>query len=117
MNGTDLLKQFRDDGSEAAFSELVRRYTNLVYSAAHRRLASDALAQEATQMVFIRLARTAPQLPSDAALAAWLHRTTLHISVDLWRSETRRSVREEQAATMQPVANESALWNEITPVV
>ncbi len=40
MNGTDLLAEYRDTGSEGAFSELVRRYTNLVYSIAKRRLSN-----------------------------------------------------------------------------
>ena len=40
MNGSDLLAEYRNTGSESAFSELVRRYTNLVYSIAKRRLSS-----------------------------------------------------------------------------
>ena len=38
MNGTDLLAEFRATRAEADFSELVRRYTNLVYSIAKRRV-------------------------------------------------------------------------------
>src|SRR6266487_3563969 len=101
MNGTDLLAEFRKSRSDKAFGELVRRYTNLVYSAAKRRLANGAAAEDATQAVFIRLASTAPELRDDAALVAWLHRTTVHVSIDLWRVETRRRAREEQAAAMQ----------------
>jgi hypothetical protein len=48
MNGTDLLADFRNTRSEGAFSELVRRYTNLVYSAANRRLANVSLASIST---------------------------------------------------------------------
>src|SRR4051794_29880629 len=101
MNGTDLLGEFRKSGSDRAFGELVRRYTNLVYSAARRRLSNDAAAEDATQTVFIRLASAPPDLRDDAALVAWLHRTTVHVSIDLWRLETRRRVREEHAAVMQ----------------
>ena len=116
MNGTDLLAEFRKSRSDKAFGELVRRYTNLVYSAARRRLANDAAAEEATQSVFIRLASAAPDLKNDAALVAWLHRTTVHVSIDLWRVESRRRAREEQAAAMQTNA-EDTLWNEIAPVI
>ena len=96
---------------------MVRRYTNLVYSVAKRRLSNVTLAQEVTQIVFIRLAKTVPQLRGDAALVAWLHRTTVHVSIDLWRSETRRRVREEQAVAMQLDPHENTGWNELAPVV
>src|SRR6266850_2443467 len=76
MNGIDLLAKFRDSRSEVAFGELVRRYTNLVFSVAKRRLSNVSLAQEVTQIVFIRLAKAAPNIRGDAELVAWLHRTT-----------------------------------------
>lgn len=111
------MAEFRKSRAEAAFSELVRRYTNLVYSAAKRRLNNASLAEEATQTVFIRLAKAAPSVRSDAELAAWLHRTTINASIDLWRSESRRRAREEQAAVMQLDTTENASWNEIAPIV
>jgi RNA polymerase sigma factor (sigma-70 family) len=117
MNGTELLADFRASRSESAFGELVRRYTNLVYSVAARRLGNVALAQEATQTVFIRLARAMPNLRRDAELMAWLHRTALHVSIDLWRSESRRRAREEQAASMHFDTDESASWHELSPVL
>src|SRR6185295_6407050 len=116
MNGTDLLAEFRRSRSDKAFGELVRRYTNLVYSATRRRLSNDAAAEEATQSVFIRLASAAPELRDDAALVAWLHRTAVHVSIDLWRAESRRRAREEQAAAMQTLADDTA-WNEIAPEI
>ena len=72
MNGTDLLAEFRKTRSEEAFGELVRRYTNLVYSVAKRRLSNVPLAQDVTQIVFIRLAKAAPSIRGDAELVAWL---------------------------------------------
>ena len=117
MNGTELLAEFRKTGSEQAFADLVRAYTNLVYSVAKRRLSDTGLAQEATQTVFIRLAKAVPKLRSDAELVAWLHRTTLHVSIDLWRSETRRHAREQHVAAMQPQYTENPAWNEISPVL
>src|SRR2546425_4528097 len=77
MNGSDLLTAYRDTGSESAFSDLVRRYTNLVYSIAKRRLSNGPLAEEVTQTVFTRLATAAPKVRGDAELVAWLHRTTV----------------------------------------
>jgi RNA polymerase sigma factor (sigma-70 family) len=117
MNATDLLTAFRGSRSEEAFAELVRRYTNLVFSAANRRLSNSSLAQEATQLVFIRLANGAPKLRTEAELTAWLHRTTLHVSIDLWRSESRRRAREEHVAAMQTECDEPSAWKELAPVV
>src|SRR6266850_3923799 len=117
MNGIDLLAKFRDSRSEVAFGELVRRYTNLVFSVAKRRLSNVCLAQEVTQIVFIRLAKAAPNIRGDAELVAWLHRTTVHASIDLWRSESRRQSREEKAVAMQPDHTENTAWNEIAPVL
>ena len=117
MNGTDLLAEFRERRSEDAFRELVRRYTNLVFCAAKRRVSNASLAGEITQIVFIRLAKAAPKLHTDAELAAWLHRTTIHASIDLWRSESRRRNREQQAVAMQTDPNESVPWNDLAPVL
>jgi RNA polymerase sigma factor (sigma-70 family) len=116
MNGTDLLTAYRTSRSEGAFTELVRRYTSLVYSAALRRLADASLAEEASQTVFLRLAKAAPKLSNDAALVAWLHRTTVHVAIDLWRSEIRRRTREQHSAAMQPAsAEDTPLWNAVAP--
>jgi len=117
MNGTDLLAEFRETRSEKAFGELVKLYTNLVYSVAMRRLSNVSLAQEVTQSVFIRLAKAVPKIRGDAELVAWLHRTTVHVSIDLWRSESRRRAREQHVAAMQPDRTEETVWNDIAPVV
>jgi RNA polymerase sigma factor (sigma-70 family) len=118
MKGDELLSVYREQGSEEAFAELVGRYTNLVYSVAVRRLGNGALAEEVAQVVFTRLARTTPNLRSDATLLAWLHRTTLHVAIDVWRSETRRRAREQRTVTMQPAdAETDSLWNEAAPLL
>ncbi|MCW5557585.1 MAG: sigma-70 family RNA polymerase sigma factor, partial [Verrucomicrobiae bacterium] len=124
MNGIELLREYRESRSESAFSTLVRRYSGLVYSAARRRVGSGALAEEVTQSVFLQLAQTPPRVASDAALSGWLHRTTLHLSVDLWRSETRRLAREKTAALTLPMSDSSpaspeseSLWADIAPIL
>ena len=85
MNASGLLTEYRDTGSEKAFTELVRRYANLVFSVAKRRLGDETQAEDVTQTVFLRLAMATPKIRSDAELAAWLHRTTFHAAIDLWR--------------------------------
>jgi len=63
------------------------------------------------------LSKTPPRLDSETQLIAWLHRTTVHVSIDLWRSETRRRAREQHAGAMQTDRTEEVAWNEMTPVL
>jgi RNA polymerase sigma factor (sigma-70 family) len=75
------------------------------------------LAQEVSQIVFIRLAKAPPKVASEGQLLGWLHRTTVHASIDLWRSETRRRAREQHAVAMQTNPTEEVAWNEMSPVL
>ncbi len=69
-----------------------------------------------TQTVFLRLAKAPPKTNSEGELAAWLHRTTIHAAVDVWRSETRRQAREQEAFNMQtPTAEDTRLWEAMSP--
>lgn len=114
MNGALLIAKYRDAGSEEAFADLVRGYTDFVFSVAKRRLQSAALAEEAVQEVFVRLARLKPRFETDHAMLGWLHRTTLHVSIDLVRSEQRRKLREDQSMPEEH-ADEDSLWQELVP--
>ena len=93
MNDQALLREYLDGGSERAFQSLVQRHVDLVYSTALRRLSDAGLAEEVTQNVFVALARKAPFLSRDVALAAWLHRTTLLEALHRLRAELRRKRR------------------------
>ena len=59
QSDVQLLREYADHGSEAAFREIVVRHTDLVYSSALRRVASPDLARDVTQSVFTDLARKA----------------------------------------------------------
>src|SRR5437870_10507979 len=96
-----LLAEYARNGSEAAFSELVTRYINLVYSAAVRLLEGDThLAKDVSQVVFNDLARMAPGLSRNLLLGGRLHRHTCFVVANLRRSERRRYFREMKAAEM-----------------
>jgi RNA polymerase sigma factor (sigma-70 family) len=93
-----LLREYAEGGPEAAFSELVHRHTNLVYSAALRQVESPAEAAEIAQCVFIGLAQGAksllPRLASEASLAGWLCRSARNLSLNFRRDKFRRHARE-----------------------
>src|SRR5689334_16991890 len=62
-------------GDAAAFAELVRRHTDLVYSAVLRQTNGNSdLAEEVTQAVFVLLSARAAKLDSNVVVAAWLYR-------------------------------------------
>lgn len=102
MNDTQqLLTEYARSGSEAAFAELVSNYINLVYSTAVRMLGEDAhLANDATQIVFVNLARKASTLSGNVQLGGWLHRHTCLVAANMRRSERRRRSREGKAVAM-----------------
>jgi len=59
MEDWRLLQEYLDRGSEAAFTALMGRHMNLVYSAALRRLGDPEAARDVTQSVFCLLAPAA----------------------------------------------------------
>ena len=113
MNSSHRAVAAKIGSEEETFQLVVRQYANLVYSVAKRRLGNPSLAEEATQIVFIRLA-AGPKLESIACLASWLHREALRVSVDLWRSESRRRIREEKSMESQGT-EEKSTWDELAP--
>lgn len=76
MTDPQLLRDYDSHRSEAAFTELVRRHVDLVYSAAWRMVGDVHLAEDITQGVFLALAQNARQLTEHPVLSGWLHRTT-----------------------------------------
>lgn len=97
-----LIEQFVRARCEEAFSQLVSRYIDLVYSAALRQVRRHQIAEDATQQVFAVLANKAGGLRGERVLAAWLLSTTRYVCLDLLRREGRRRQHEEKAARMRP---------------
>ncbi|MGC3958147.1 MAG: sigma-70 family RNA polymerase sigma factor [Verrucomicrobiota bacterium] len=119
MNESDweLLQRYRRNQAEEAFAELVRRYVNLVYSAALRQIRTPQLAEEIAQSVFSDLARNAAQLRADTVLAAWLHQVTRRTAIDVLRREARRQLREQIATQMNAINTPDANWTHIEPLL
>src|SRR5580658_7073533 len=97
MCDMDLLQDYARRGSEKAFSELVQRHVNLVYSTALRHVGVAAHAEEIVQAVFVILARKAAALCPNTVLEAWLYETTRLTSLSFLRGERRRQFREQEA--------------------
>jgi RNA polymerase sigma factor (sigma-70 family) len=103
MDDWQLLKSYGRDDSQDAFTEIVRRHVNLVYSAALRQMREAELARDVTQLVFANLARRAKSLKPKGTLAGWLYRDASFTSREILRRERRRVAREQEAVAMQDI--------------
>ena len=99
LNASDkeLVQEFAENNSEAAFSELVSRYINLVYSVALRYTGNAEDAQDVTQAVFIILAKKAGKLRERTVLTGWLYETTRLTAASFLRARARRQTHEQEA--------------------
>jgi RNA polymerase sigma factor (sigma-70 family) len=118
---SELIRDYARTGSESAFTELVRRHINLVFSAALRESHGDVPgAQGITQAVFAEAARKAARLGRHPALAGWLYTCVRQMSANARRADHRRQHREQEAHAMKellsPDASE-AVWRQIEPVL
>lgn len=116
-----LLRHYAEEGSQAAFAELVHAHIDLVYAAALRRTGGDThLAHAAAQQVFTALARHARKLSRHTVLSAWLHTATRNAALNLVISEQRRKAREQAAAALEPVGTTATTapdWDRLRPVL
>ena len=117
IDSQQLLRAYVEQRSEAAFSELVSRHLDLVYSASVRMVRDRQLAEDVTQATFVALAQSASQLTHLAVLSGWLHRTAQNIAIQTVRSIRRRRDREQQVFSMNELlGHESdATWKTIAP--
>ena len=115
MDDFELLTEYVDRQSEAAFSALLQRHAGLVYSAALRQVRDPHLAEEVTQVTFIILAKKAPTLRRGTILSGWLYRTTRFAAFDAMKTQMRRQQREHEAAQMTPSAIDDFQWKQIEP--
>src|ERR1043165_4173401 len=102
LDDSQLLHEFVKKGSQEAFSELSRRYVNLVYSSALRQLGNSHTAEDVTQAVFIVLAKKASNLRRGTVLPSWLLQTTAYAVSNARRAAARRRIHEQKAAEMKP---------------
>jgi RNA polymerase sigma factor (sigma-70 family) len=120
-NDTELLRQYLEEQSESAFTELVHEHLNLVYSAALRESSGDgAMAEDLSQAVFTQLARKAPSLLAHPSLAGWLYTTVRHVAANTRRADQQRQRREQEAQSMNELLVEDTpneVWQRIRPVL
>lgn len=116
VEDVELLREYAANQCETAFRTLVERHVDMVYATALRQVRDAHLAEEATQAVFIALARKARGLSPSTVLAGWLFRAAQFAAAKVQRAEVRRKHWEQQAAQMEPNPPDSAAaWEQMSP--
>ena len=119
VNDMDLMREYADRNSESAFSGLVHRHINLVYSVALRYTGNSQDAQDVTQAVFVILAKKSAGLRQRTTLIGWLYETTRFTARQLLRTRVRQQAR-DQEAYMQSTLNDSDtdnVWLQLAPLL
>ncbi len=95
-------------GDAGAFEALYRgwyaRVVGLALAASGR---DESFALDIAQDTMLRVASGLPVLTSRAALAAWMHRTTLRVVIDRLRAARRRDARERAASRPETAPGEA----------
>jgi RNA polymerase sigma factor (sigma-70 family) len=117
LTDQQLLRDYAEHHSEAAFAELVRRHVDLVHSAALRMVNESHAAEDVTQSVFLALAQNASRLAGHPVLSGWLHTTARHLAAKAVRASVRRQLCEQEAAAMNHLlsAENEAPWEDVAP--
>jgi len=119
MQDNQLIREYVQNGSEAAFTQIVERYLNLVYSTCLREMGNAQLAEDATQVTFLILSKRAALLRANTVLPGWLFTIARLTCSNMRRQEKRRAHYEAQAAKEAGMAQETneATWTEIEPLL
>ena len=115
MRATDneLVQRLKTTADSDAYTLVVTRYADLVYSTCYRILGNDAKAEDVTQETFFQLFKKADSITD--CLGGWLHRVATHRCLDLIRQDAARRRREVAYVTdSEPDANS---WSQVEPLV
>ena len=74
VEADEVLVQQAQKGDTAAFDELVRRYTHIVYRVLYKILHHEEDTQDALQDTFVSAYRALPRFRQDAKFSTWIYR-------------------------------------------
>ena len=92
--------------SNERVSTLYRKFGTAIYSRCRRLLKDDALAEDATQEVFVRVLRHIESAPDDATALAWIYRISTNYCLNQIRDRSRQA--EPTAPDEMPEAFDNA---------
>src|SRR6185436_5607846 len=88
-----------DDVLEREFEDRLRESTALAFRVAYGVLRNRQDAEDVAQDAFAKAHRSFRQLRDRDRFRAWLVRMTWRLAIDRWRSDRRRTIREQSIAT------------------
>ena len=86
METDEQLVERAQGGESAAFDELARRYTNIVYRILYKILRHDEDTQDALQDTFVSAYRALPRFRKDAKFSTWIYRIATNAALMKTRS-------------------------------
>ena len=104
----DLVVAYVEAGDESSFSELVVRHTQMVYRTCFRMLGNIHDTQDATQAVFIVLARKAGTLRREGNLGGWLNKVARNVALQALERRATSAKREKEVAMWQETVSDEA---------
>ena len=117
-----LLEEFAANGREAAFEEIIRRHSNLVFSVCMRVLGEAHDAEDAAQAVFLTLAQKAKTLQGHPSVGAWLHHVAWHVAMRAKEAGALQHKRERESGIMAEKVREQKReqeqhWEALKPLL
>ena len=94
------------DGLNSEFEARLRESSTLAFRVAYGVLRNREDAEDVAQEAFLRAHRGFSRLRDRDRFQAWLVRMTWRLAIDRWRSDRRRTAREEAAAVPEPATLE-----------
>lgn len=99
-----LVTLFKQTREADYFEEIVTRYKQRIYLLAFKFLRSNALAEEATQEVFLKVFENIDQY-KEGNFSNWLIRTASNLSIDKFRSISREPLEPDPELKEEPKEN------------
>ncbi|MDJ0657133.1 MAG: RNA polymerase sigma factor [Xanthomonadales bacterium] len=101
-------------GDGEAFEQLLETHYDMLYRFAYKWCGNRADAEDVTQLVCVKLARTIGQFRFESSFSSWLYRVVVNCARDWARSERRQSRCVEQDETDRAVEgsveHQAFLW-------
>jgi RNA polymerase sigma-70 factor (ECF subfamily) len=91
-NSSDLeLVELFQNGNEASFNELVRRYQEKIYWIAHRFVNDHDQADDITQDVFVKIYSALKNFRGESGFYTWLYRIAVNVALNAIRKQRLRN--------------------------
>jgi RNA polymerase sigma factor (sigma-70 family) len=113
----DLLGEFVERRSEAAYEGLLRRHGRMVWGVCLRLLGHVQDAEDAFQATFLVLARKAADVAPRELVGNWLYGVAYQTAVRARATSGKRRVRERQVTTMPEPEIAPSAWDDLQPVL